>query len=135
MCVCVQVCVQVCACKCVHARGFPCLLSYSSPPLPTVNSLLTWEASPLHLCTPQRHGEFSKESLGNTDSPWQISSVQQPPRPLRYPRTKSVHLHCAARLRMERMSGGQGSHCWVRPRCLCGCTGGCTWGGDVFRAV
>lgn len=22
------------------------------------------------------------------------------------------------------MSGGQGSHCWVRPRCLCGCTGG-----------
>ena len=104
MCVCASVCVQVC----LHAHDFLCLLSCSSPLLPTVNSLLMWETSALHLCTPQRDGEFSKESLGNTDCPWQVSSVQQPPRPLRCPWTESVHLCWAARLHVERTPSGQG---------------------------
>ncbi|XP_052503807.1 cystin-1 isoform X1 [Budorcas taxicolor] len=37
-----------------------------------------------------RHGEFSKESLRNTDFPWQISSIQQPPRPLRCPQSGAL---------------------------------------------
>lgn len=109
---CVYVCMHACACLC----DFPSSLSSSSPlptlSLPIVNSLLTWESSPLHLYAPQRH-ECSKEYAGNTESPGQDHQpLADTSRPRRCPWKEVVHLRCAAHLHVERAPGRQDRLFW-----------------------